>query len=93
MLKENRFFFNNNHELKRYLFTNKLQIPMRSNEINVELYLKYGSPTLSIVNDDVRGQEIDDYNPIIVVAGAGALAAGIAFFIVQKKNLKHKTNL
>jgi YVTN family beta-propeller protein len=46
----------------------------------------FGNPMLSIVNDIFRQQEQkSDYESIISVLAAGALAAGITFFIVQKK--------
>jgi YVTN family beta-propeller protein len=55
-----------------------------------KLYATYfGHPILSIINDIIREQEQkSDYNPIISVLAAGALAAGITFFIIQKKKLK-----
>jgi YVTN family beta-propeller protein len=58
-----------------------------------KLYATYfGHPTLSIVNDITRQQDQNyDYKIIISVLAAGALAAGITFFIVQKKKLKIKT--
>jgi len=55
-----------------------------------KLYATYsGHSTLSIVNDVVRNQgTFDDSNRIIGMLGAGAIAAIIAFFIIQKKKLK-----
>jgi len=62
---------------------------MRSNEINVGLYLKYRSPTLSIVNDVIRDEDAsENYETIIGILGAGVIAAIIAFFVVQKKKIK-----
>jgi YVTN family beta-propeller protein len=55
-----------------------------------KLYATYfGYPMLSIVSDVIREQDQkSDLESIISVLAAGALAAGIAFFIVQKKKLK-----
>jgi hypothetical protein len=46
---------------------------------------------LSIVNDVIRQQDQkNNYESIISVLAAGALAAGITFFVIQKKKLKPK---
>jgi YVTN family beta-propeller protein len=49
----------------------------------------FGHPMLSIVNDVIRQQDQkNNYESIISVLAAGALAAGITFFVIQKKKLK-----
>src|SRR3989337_1799821 len=49
----------------------------------------YGHSILSIVNDVKRDQNtLDDSSKIIGMLGAGAIAAIIAFFVIQKKKLK-----
>jgi len=46
----------------------------------------YGYSMLSIVNEDgIKPESSEKYETIIVVLGAGALAGGIAFLIIQKK--------
>jgi YVTN family beta-propeller protein len=60
-----------------------------------KLYATYfGYPMLSIVNDVVREQDQKSgYSTIISVLAAGALAAGITFFVIQKKKLKQGRSL
>lgn len=50
----------------------------------------YGYPMLSIINDVIREPDKSDLESIIGVMAAGALAAGIAFFITRKKKLESK---
>jgi len=45
----------------------------------------YGYSMLTIVNDDMKQESSEKYETIIGVLGAGALAGGIAFFIIRKK--------
>ena len=58
-----------------------------------KLYATYfGYPMLSIVNDVIREQDQKyDLKSIIGVLAAGALAAGITFFITQKKKKRLET--
>jgi YVTN family beta-propeller protein len=55
-----------------------------------KLYATYfGYPMLSIVNDIIREQDLkSDFESIIGILAAGAFAAGITLFIIQKK--KHR---
>jgi YVTN family beta-propeller protein len=57
-----------------------------------KLYATYfGYPMLSIVNDVIREQDQkSDFKSIIGILAAGALAAGITFFIIQKKKQRLK---
>jgi YVTN family beta-propeller protein len=50
----------------------------------------FGYPMLSIVNDVIREPERSDSDTIAGILVAGAGAAAIAFFYVQKKKMKHK---
>jgi len=60
------------------------------NQKTNKVYVTYtGNPMLSIVNDDFMKQDSSkNYETIIVVLGAGAIAGGLAFFIIQKKKIK-----
>jgi len=79
-------------------YTNKVidSIPVEQpfelviNPTTNKLYATYfGNPILSIVTDDIREQDQkSSYESIIGVLAAGALAAGLTFFIIQKKKLK-----
>src|SRR3990172_751264 len=64
----------------------ELMINPKTNKV----YTTYsGHPILSIVNDVKRDQNtLDDSSTIIGMLGAGAVAATIAFFVIQKKKLK-----
>jgi len=60
----------------------ELMINPKTNKI----YATYsGYSRLSIVNDDMKQESSEKYETIIGVLGAGALAGGIAFFIIRKK--------
>src|SRR3972149_1172801 len=64
----------------------ELMINPKTNKIYATYY---GHSILSIVNDVERDQNtLDDSSKIIGMLGAGAIAAIIAFFVIQKKKLK-----
>jgi len=61
----------------------ELMINPKTNKIYASYF---GYSGLSIVNDDVmRKDSSENFETIIGVLGAGALAGGIAFFIIRKK--------